>query len=96
MSTMTMQEMAAKLAKLEAENAALKAHTASKITLKVSAKGAISVYGLGRWPVTLYAPTWETLAGMMPEIAKFAKANADKLSKGKDDPRFATVSEAAD
>lgn len=91
--TMTMQQLLDENARIKAENEALKAHTASKITLKVSKKGAISVYGLGRWPVTLYAATWQTLAGMMPELAKFAKANADKLSTGKDDPRFSSVAD---
>jgi hypothetical protein len=51
-----------------------------KISMKVSEKGALSVYGLGRFPVTLYRGQWERLGEAMPDIAKFIEANAALLS----------------
>jgi hypothetical protein len=85
--TMTMAQMQAKIAELEAANQALKAHTAQKITLKVAKKGGLSVYGLQRFPVTLFAETWKTLFTMAPDVAKFIAANPT-LSRGKDDARY--------
>lgn len=74
-------EMELELAALKAENARLKANGAAKGTsIKVSAKGCISVYGLGRFPVTLYASQWEALAKKMPEIEAFIVANAASLA----------------
>jgi len=58
-----------------------------KITLKVSAKGGVSVYGMGRWPTTLYASQWETLLDMGDDIRAFIAANKGQLSSGKDDVR---------
>lgn len=51
-----------------------------KLTMKVSAKGALSVYGLGRFPVTLYRGQWERLASEMDTIAAFISANAADLT----------------
>jgi len=51
--------------------------------LKVSEKGALSVYGLGRFPVTLYREQWEKLLGMAEEIRKFIHEN-DKILKKKE------------
>ena len=51
-----------------------------KLTMKVSDKGALSVYGLGRFPVTLYRGQWERLAAEMDAIAAFISANADRLT----------------
>jgi len=48
---------------------------------KVSQKGAISVYGLQRMPVTLYVEQWERLLEFAPEIEKFAKANNSELKR---------------
>jgi hypothetical protein len=72
------------LAKLRRENEALKAQVAQKsgareISFKVSEKGAVSVYGLGRFPVTLYKEQWERLLGRADEIKKFIVDNQDKL-----------------
>lgn len=68
------------LEQLRKENAMLKASKASAGTgLKVSEKGALSVYGLGRFPVTLYREQWEKLAERMPEIQGFIAANAAAL-----------------
>jgi hypothetical protein len=72
----------AELAALKAENEALKAKDAkrSTISFKVSEKGAVSVYGLGRFPVTLYAQQMERLLTAAPEIQAFMTANKGKLA----------------
>lgn len=51
-----------------------------KLTLKVSEKGAVSLYGLGRFPVTLYGSQWERLIGEVEHIKGFLVANAALLS----------------
>lgn len=74
----------AQMAALIAENEKLKAQKNSRRpTLKVSEKGAVSVYGLGRFPVTLYKAQMLTLLGMASEIQEFIKANDGKLSQEK-------------
>lgn len=50
------------------------------LTCKVSPKGAMSVYGLGRFPVTLYRGQWERLASAMPQLEAFIAANAALLA----------------
>lgn len=71
----------AELARLQAENAALRAGKAQRgVTLKVTDKGGLSVYGLGRFPVTLYRGQWERLLGQADEIKAFIQANASRLS----------------
>lgn len=71
-----------KIARLESENAALKAAKAKggKLSLKVSEKGGLSVYGLGRFPVTLYCEQWGRLLAFTPEITAFIKAHESELS----------------
>jgi hypothetical protein len=76
-------EMLQELEKLRAENAALKKTTERGLSLKVSEKGAVSVYGLGRFPVTLYKEQWAKLLGMAEEIKAFITVNDSKL-KAKD------------
>ncbi len=75
-----------KLARLEAENQALREQTErkkdSQLRLKVSEKGGLSVYGLGRFPVTLYKEQWARLLDYMDEIRSFLKENDAQL-KGK-------------
>ena len=53
------------------------------LTYKVSPKGALSVYGMGRWPVTLYAEQWEKLDGEQERKRRveFIKANAKQLTR---------------
>ncbi len=68
------------LERLRAENAALKAKSGARTTsLKVSEKGALSVYGLGRFPVTLYKEQWLKLLAMADEIKQFIDENEAKL-----------------
>ena len=76
-------ELLAFVAKLQAENAALKAAPARALTLKVSEKGGVSVYGLGRFPVTLYAGSWERLLApaVVEQITSFIKANEALVSR---------------
>lgn len=73
------QEMKAELEKLRAENQALKKTSAKGLSLKVSEKGALSVYGLGRFPVTLYKEQWNKLLDMSEDIRAFIKANDAQL-----------------
>ena len=73
------ENMKAELEKLRAENNALKKTSAKGLSLKVSEKGGLSVYGLGRFPVTLYKEQWNKLLGMAEEIKAFLIANDDKL-----------------
>lgn len=69
------------LARLRAENAALRVGKAQRgLSLKVTEKGGLSVYGLGRFPVTLYRGQWERLLGEAQAIQAFIEANASKLS----------------
>jgi hypothetical protein len=67
------------LARLRTENDALKARTRRGTYLKVSDKGGVSVYGLGRFPVTLYQEQWLKLLDMTDEIRVFIRENADRL-----------------
>ena len=69
----------AELERLKAENEQLKTRAARSGSLKVSEKGAVSVYGLGRFPVTLYKEQWARLLGMADEIRQFIKENESKL-----------------
>jgi len=68
-----------KLARLEAENQALKGRRSGNLSLKVSEKGGLSVYGLGRFPVTLYKEQWVKLLGFAGEIESFLKENESQL-----------------
>jgi hypothetical protein len=68
----------ARIAELEAKLAA--ANKPRKATLKVTAKGGLSLYGLGKFPVTLYRGQWERLLSMSEDIRSFIEANASSLS----------------
>ena len=69
----------AELERLRAENAALKKTSSRGLSLKVSEKGALSVYGMGRFPVTLYKEQWLKLLEMSEDILAFIKANESQL-----------------
>jgi predicted component of type VI protein secretion system len=75
------EELKAELERLKSENAALKARGAKGVSLKVSEKGGVSVYGLGRFPVTLYQEQWLKLVDMADEIRAFIKENEPRLKK---------------
>jgi hypothetical protein len=67
------------LERLRAENAALKKASSRGLSLKVSEKGALSVYGMGRFPVTLYKEQWLKLLEISEDILAFIKANESQL-----------------
>jgi hypothetical protein len=72
-------ELKIELERLRAENEALKKSSAKGLSLKISEKGGLSVYGLGRFPVTLYKEQWLRLLDMADEIRTFIKANEVQL-----------------
>ena len=74
------EDLKAELERLRAENESLK-RPRGQMSLKVSEKGALSVYGLGRFPVTLYREQWEKLLGMTDEIRNFIEQNDHLLKK---------------
>jgi hypothetical protein len=67
------------LDRLKAENAALKARATRGVSIKVSEKGGVSVYGLGRFPVTLYKEQWTKLLDMADELRAFIKEHDAEL-----------------
>ena len=80
---MSEEEMKAELERLRSENSALKKGAASGITMKVSEKGGLSVYGMGRFPITLYKEQWHKLMDMSDAMRAFIAAN-DSVLKTKD------------
>jgi hypothetical protein len=76
---MSDEDVKAELERLRKENAALKKGASSGIRLKVSEKGAVSVYGMGRFPVTLYKEQWLKLLDMADDIRAFIAANEGQL-----------------
>ena len=76
---MSDEEIRAELERLRAENDALKKQRTRGTTLKVSEKGGVSVYGLGRFPVTLYKEQWGKLLAMADEIRAFIKEHDAEL-----------------
>jgi hypothetical protein len=50
------------------------------LALKVSEKGAVSLYGLGRFPLSLYGQQWQRVLDMADDIRAFIEANKDRLS----------------
>ena len=67
------------LERLKAENAHLKSERGRTVSLKISGKGGVSVYGLGRFPVTLYKEQWTKLLAMTDEIRAFIKEHDAEL-----------------
>jgi len=76
---MTDDDMKAELERLRAENASLKKGASRGMSLKVSEKGGVSVYGLGRFPMTLYKEQWAKLLDMADEIRAFIRAHESEL-----------------
>lgn len=78
-------DLKAELERLKAENEALKnkKNNRGTLSMKVSEKGALSVYGMGRFPVTLYKEQWMKLLGITEDIKKFIQDN-DHLLKTKE------------
>ena len=76
---MNESEMQAELERLRAENAQLKDKGKGGISLKVSEKGAVSLYGMGRFPVTLYKEQWLRVLASAAEIEAFLRENESRL-----------------
>ena len=80
---MAEEDLKTELERLKAENERLKQARSRGVSLKVSEKGGVSVYGLGRFPVTLYKEQWTKLLEMADEIRRFIEENEARLkSKG--------------
>jgi len=73
------EDLKSELERLRAENERLKTQRGRSSGLKVSEKGGVSVYGLGRFPVTLYKEQWAKLLGMTDEIRQFIKEHEAEL-----------------
>ena len=76
---MSDEDLKAEIERLRAENEKLKNKPARGLTLKVSEKGGLSLYGVGRFPVTLYKEQWRRILGMAPEIEAFIDENEGAL-----------------
>ena len=72
---MSEEQMKQELERLRAENAALKQTSAKGLSMKISEKGGLSIYGLGRFPVTLYKEQWKKLLDLKEDIMAFLAAN---------------------
>ena len=78
---MSEEDLKAEIERLKAENANLKETKKNRdLTFKVSQKGAVSVYGMGRFPVTLYKEQWERLLEKSEDIKEFIKENEGSLT----------------
>lgn len=75
-----MTDMEARIAELEAQLEAEKAKTAKKVSLKVTPKGCIGVYGIRRMPIVLYPQEWQIILEMADEIRQFETDNSTQLS----------------
>ena len=73
------EDLRAELERLKKENEALKKGASKGVSMKVSEKGGLSVYGLGRFPVTLYKEQWLKLLDMSEEIRNFIRDNNASL-----------------
>jgi hypothetical protein len=69
------------LERLRAENEALKAKQSKQLRLQVSQKGAVSLYGIRRFPITFYAEEWDIVLGMADEVKAFIKENGSELKR---------------
>jgi hypothetical protein len=76
---MAEEDLKAELERAKAEIESLKSRRNIATSMKVSEKGALSVYGLGRFPVTLYQEQWTKLLAMSDQIKAFIAENKDKL-----------------
>jgi acetyl esterase/lipase len=77
MSDPSYEELKARVAELEKENEGKK--RSGRLEFRVSEKGGVSVYGLGRFPVTLYYEQWTRLLDAVPDLKQFIDENKDKL-----------------
>jgi hypothetical protein len=78
-NTMVDDELKSEIERLRAENETLKRSSSKGLSMRVSEKGALSVYGLGRFPVTLYKEQWLRLLDLTDDIKAFIKQNEEQL-----------------
>lgn len=78
----SLEDLMAQIAQLQQENKELAARKGPgpSVSCKVGNKGGVSVYGLGRFPVSLYGSQWVRLLEAVPSIAAFCRDNAEKLT----------------
>lgn len=76
MAEPTYEELKAKVAELERQSGGRRS---GELSFKVSEKGAVSVYGMGRFPVTLYYEQWKRLLGAAPQLQEFLEENKSRL-----------------
>lgn len=81
LNDLTQVELLAKIEAMQSENDRLRKAATSKITLKVSDKGAVSLYGMGRFPVTLYRTQWERVLDNAETIRAFIEAHKGMLAE---------------
>ena len=74
-------EMREELERLRAENEGLKARKSQELRLQVSQKGAVSLYGIRRFPITFYADEWATVLGMADKIRTFISQHETELKR---------------
>ena len=77
----TDDDLRAELERLKAENEALRNRRSGAVSMKVSEKGGLSIYGLGRFPVTLYQEQWSKLLDMADDIRTFIRDHQGELKK---------------
>ncbi len=77
----TNEEMQAELERLRTENKTLKAKRSGEMRLQVSQKGAVSLYGIRRFPITFYADEWATVLGMADKIRTFISQHETELKR---------------
>ena len=75
------EEMQAELERLRAENEGLKARKTQERRLQVSQKGAVSLYGIRRFPITFYADEWDIILGMADEVRTFISQHETELKR---------------
>ena len=75
------EDLKGELERLKTENERLKSQRGRSVSLKVSEKGGVSVYGLGRFPVTLYQEQWDKLLNASDQLRSFIEANRTVLKK---------------
>jgi hypothetical protein len=75
------EDLKAELERLRAENEALKSQKKEGLRLQVSQKGAVSLYGIRRFPVTFYADEWDLILGQSDEIRTFIRENDGQLKR---------------
>ena len=75
------EDLHAELERLRAENEALKSQPSREMRLKVSEKGAVSLYGIRRFPITFYADEWERIFEMVEDVREFIRKNEGALKR---------------